>query len=133
MASLGQLSQLCPFPTSCPPQPTCCGGRAGKRESFDTVQELFSHSQNAGVLPALFFSQMQRTAPCGLLRRKLIPSHPDPTVIQNEYALLIQICGFSSKASFSHVCDPGPHLLHSIKSKPEQRINLFCNSYYWII
>lgn len=31
LVTWGQLSRLCPFPASCPPQPTCCGGKARRK------------------------------------------------------------------------------------------------------
>jgi len=36
-------------------QPTRCGGRVGKTESLDTVQELLSNSQNTGLLSTLLY------------------------------------------------------------------------------
>jgi len=56
LINLGQLSWLCPLPA-----------RVGKTEDRDTVQALFSNSQNTGVLPILFQPQIQSTAPYGLL------------------------------------------------------------------
>lgn len=50
LANWGQLSQLCPLPISCPPQPTCWRKRVRKRESLDTVQALFNNSKNFGGL-----------------------------------------------------------------------------------
>jgi len=47
-----------------------------KRESLDTMQTLFSNSQNIHVLSILFQPQIQNMAPEGLLRRNLTPFQP---------------------------------------------------------
>lgn len=60
------------------PQPTHCWDRVGKRKSFGAVKVPLTSSQNTDVLSTLFESEIQRTAPHGLLWRKLTPSQPDP-------------------------------------------------------
>jgi len=53
-------------------------GRVGKRGTLVTVQALFSNIQNTGVLSTLVWSEIQDTAPYGLLLRKLTPSQLYP-------------------------------------------------------
>jgi len=66
LTSWSQLSQLCALPTSSPPPLLLVGesgkgAGAGKRESLDVVQVLFSNSQNMAVLSTLFQPQIQNS------------------------------------------------------------------------
>lgn len=54
MVIRGQLSQLYPLLTSCPPAPSWPLWEWVWRESLDVVQALFSGSRNSGVLPTMF-------------------------------------------------------------------------------
>jgi len=56
--SRGQLSQLCPLPTSCAPQPTHWQGSMRSRKGLGAVQALFSNDSNTGVLSTLFSSEI---------------------------------------------------------------------------
>jgi len=49
------------------------------REIHDAVRALLTHSKNllSTVWSTLFYPQMQSTAPCEMLWRKLTPSQPD--------------------------------------------------------
>lgn len=67
LASLVRLSQLCPLPSSWPPQ------HGKKRQPWGFA----SNSQNTGVLSTPFQPQIQNTAPDWLLGRQLNPSQPD--------------------------------------------------------
>lgn len=60
LISWGQLSQLCPLPTSGSPPAYFLWGAAGKREWLDAVQALFSNSQTVDVLSTNFYAQMQK-------------------------------------------------------------------------
>jgi len=77
--NLGQLSWLCFLSTSYPLLTySLVGHRVRNREDLDAVQKLFSTGQNTGLLSTLLWSQIQSTAPYGLLWTKLTPSHPVP-------------------------------------------------------
>lgn len=67
LPSLGQLSQLCRFPILVPPQPPC---RQGRMRSWRILDHCLTKPKTS-VLSTVSSSQIQTTALCQLLRRKL--------------------------------------------------------------
>lgn len=78
LVSLGQLSQHCPLPTSCPSQPSgLLGVRELERKPW-YCEVLFSSSQNTGVLTTLFNTDAEPCTPQATMRSiNSIPTSPD--------------------------------------------------------
>lgn len=85
-AVTADLSWLCP--NSCPPPAYSLRAQWVKRESLDAGQVVLSSNQNIGVLPTLFLSQIQNTAPYWLSARKKVNSIP----ARSNNSLLCQYC-----------------------------------------
>lgn len=83
LASWGHLLCLCPLPVCCPHLTYSLRGRQGwwltefGGKCLDAGHALISHSQDTGAFSALFYLQIQTTAPYGLPWRVLTPFQLD--------------------------------------------------------